>query len=259
MPNEVRLTKPRICPNCGKEIPKLPKRPRDLSLLLHVLLYRVPLEAEITEAWIEKVRTHCRMKPERLVELRAGHHARHWPRMIERRAARRAFFIEHGKLPPRWMGLLPGEPDHDAALAGFRRYRKGGLAKIKARLRKHPDTVWEKLTKRYLSTKRIHSLPRKSAALDDVGARLAILVGAQAGKLKLKEFEALKAGMFAGNVLPKRSRMKTAPRTGLDAGSAGLKERGEPAPNVLQRSVPGRAGPIGQPLRSANTDQSLPH
>lgn len=251
MPNEVRLPKPRICPNCGKVIPKLPKRPRDLSLLLHVLLYRVPLEAEITEAWIEKVRTHCRMKPERLVELRTGHHARHWPRIIERRAARRAYFKEHGKLPPRWMGLLPGEPDHDAALAGFRRYRKGGLAKIKARLRKHPDTVWEKLTKRYLSTKRIHSLPRKSAALDDVGARLAILVGAQAGKLKLPEYEVLKAGVFAGDVLPKRSQKKIAPRTGLDAGSNALNARGEAPANVPQRSVPGGAGTDGESLPSA--------
>jgi hypothetical protein len=78
----------RHCPHCGKEIPRLPVKPRDLGLLLNVLLYRVPVEKEISEEWIEVARQHCRMKPERLAEVRAGLHARHWPRMIERRAAR---------------------------------------------------------------------------------------------------------------------------------------------------------------------------
>lgn len=136
------------------------------------------------------------MKPERLAELRTGEHARHWPRMIERRAARLAYFKQHGKLPPRWIGLLPGEPDHYAQLVGIHRYRKGGLAKMKARLRKHPDAAGDKLATRYLSAKRIRSAPRKSAALDDVMARFTAQIGAQAGSLTLREYETLKSVML---------------------------------------------------------------
>lgn len=247
MADEARVPKPRICPNCGKEIPRLPKKPRDLSLLLHVLLYRVPLEVEITEAWIEMVRTHCRMKPERLSELRAGPHARHWPRMIERRAARLAYFKQHGKLPPRWMALLPGEHDHDAALEGLRRYRKGGLAKIKARLRKHPDTAWQKLTTRYMSTKRIRSVPRKSAALDDTMARFMAQLGASTGRLKLKEYEALKTVMLPDDALLRRSHKKTG-EIGLVVGSAANNTGGELPRNVPQQSDPGGVeAPVSRP------------
>jgi hypothetical protein len=225
------MTKPRTCPHCGKDIPSLPKLPRDLGLVLHCLLYRVPVEAEITEAWIETARKHCRMKPERLAELRAGPHARHWPRMIERRAARLAYFKQHGELPPRWAGLLPGEPDHYEQLAGMHRYRKGGLAKMKARLRKHPDTAGDKLNTRYMSTKRIRSTPRKSAALDDVMARLTAQIGAHAGKLTLREYEALKSVMLPDDALPRRFRKKPPAGMGLSAETpgknAGEEQRGE--------------------------------
>ena len=200
--NDSAPKKLRICPHCGKDIPWLTMKPRDLGLLLNVLLYRVPIETEITEAWIETARKHCRMKPERLAELRTQDHARHWPRMIERRAARLAYFKQHGKLPPQWIGLLPGEPDHLAQLRGMHRYRKGGLAKMKARLRKHPDAVGDKLATRYLSTTRIRSAPRKSAALDDVAARLTAKIGAQAGNLTLREFEALQSVMLPDRKKP---------------------------------------------------------
>jgi len=229
--DEAHKPKPRTCPHCGKDIPNLSKLPRDLGLVLHCLLYRVPVEAEITEAWIETARKHCKMKPERLAELRTGDHARHWPRMLQRRAARLAYFKQHGELPPRWAGLLPGEPDHYEQLAGIHRYRKGGLAKMKARLRKHPDTAGDKLTTRYLSAKRIRSAPRKSAALDDVMARLAALMGAHAGKLTLREYEALKSVMLPDDALPRRFRKKTPARMGLSAETpgknAGEEQRGE--------------------------------
>ena len=171
-------------------------------MLLHCLLYRVPHEQEITEQWVETAQKHCGMPAARLAELRAEPYARHWPRMLERRAARLAYFKEHGKLPPQWIGLLPGEPDHYAQLRGMHRYRKGGLAKMKARLRKHPDAVGDKLATRYLSIRRIRSAPRKSAALDDVAARLTAKIGAQAGSLTLREYEALKSVMLPDRKKP---------------------------------------------------------
>jgi hypothetical protein len=116
--------------------------------------------------------------------------------MLERRAARLAYLTQHGEVPPRWSGLLPGEPDHLAQLQGIRRYRKGGLAKMKARLRKHPDTTGAELATRYTAAKRIRSRPRKAAALDDVMARLTAKIGMQAGKLRLREYEVLKSVML---------------------------------------------------------------
>ena len=233
MPDEARKPKLRTCPHCGKVIPLLTKLPRDLGLLLNCLLYRVPIEVEITEAWIETIRKHCRMKPERLAELRTGDHARHWPRMLERRAARLAYFKEHGELPPRWMGLLPGEPDHIASRVGLYLYRKGGLAKMKARLRKHPDTAAAKLNNRYLATNRIRSAPRKSAALDDLLARLSAQIGAQAGRLKLREFERLKALMLPDDALPRRFRRKEGTGMGVRGGENVEKNAGwEPTRDV---------------------------
>lgn len=242
MDDQADKPRPRTCPHCGKEIPLLTKLPRDLGLLVHFLMYRVPVEAEITEAWIEIARKHCRMKPERLANLRAGDHARHWPRMLERRAARLAYFKAHGDLPPRWLGLLPGEPNHYSQLVGLRRYRKGGLAKLKSRLRKHPDTAGAKLTNRYLATRRLRSTTRKSTALDDVLARLTALIGAQAGKLKLAQYEALQAVMLREDALPRRFRKKNNAAMGCDAEqspkTAG-RERGrdvpQRGPDAIQR------------------------
>jgi hypothetical protein len=231
-PDEAHKPKPRTCPHCGKDIPTLPKKPRDLGLLLNVLLYRVPIEAEITEGWIETARKHCRMKPERLAELRAGFHARHWPRMIERRAARLAYFKQHGELPPRWAGLLAGEPDHYEQLAGMHRYRKDGLAKMKAQLRRHPDKMGDKLTNRYLATKRIRSAPRKSAALDAVMAQMTAHMGAQAGKLNLRKYEALKSVMLTADATPRRFRKKPPGGVGLSAETPGKNAGGELEPQV---------------------------
>lgn len=186
---------PRLCPHCGKAIPKLVRKPRDLGLLLNALIYRVPVDSEITEGWIQKAREHCRMKPERLAELRSEAHSRHWPRMLERRAARLAYFKQHGKLPPRWMPLLPGEPNRTAQLQGFYRYRKGGLAKLKARMRKRPDAASVKLHNRHLATRRIRSESRRMQALDACLAQLVANLEARNGKLTLAEYEALKPFM----------------------------------------------------------------
>jgi hypothetical protein len=232
MPDEVPKPKSKTCPHCGKVIPRLVRKPRDLGLLLNVLLYRVPVGAEVTEAWIEKARAHCHMKPERLAELRSEPHARHWPRMLERRAARLAYFKKHGELPPRWKGLLPGESDHIAQLDGLHRYRKGGLARLKARLRKHPDTAWAKLANRHLATRRIRSAPRRSAAVDDVMARLVAQFELKVGKLSLKDYEILRTIMLPDDDLPRRFR-RSQIRKGLTAEDPEKNAGGE-----LSRAVP---------------------
>ncbi len=203
-----------VCPHCGKEIPRLIRAPRDLGLLLNCLLYRVPPEEEITEGWIERFRLHCRMKPERLAELRGKPFARFWQRIAVRRAARLAYFKQHGEFPPSWKGLLPGEPDHQERLEGARRYRKSGLPQLKAKLRRNPDKPFNELMQRYAATGRIRSWRRRAAALDVVGARIKALVGMQLGTLTLREFEALKRVVMAEKELYKRRRKWTAPAPG---------------------------------------------
>jgi len=218
---EASRLRQRTCPHCGKAIPKLPKKPRDLGLLLHCLVYNVPLEAEVTPDGIERARVHCKMKVARLAELQAEPHARHWRRMIERRAARLAYFKQYGQPPPRWMGLLPGEPDHLEALEGMRRYRKGGLAKLRARMRKHPNTAEEKLANRYRAAKRIRSAMRRSVALDDITARLVAKIGVNTEKLTLRAYEVLKSGMLPDDALPRRFRKKKDTGTGFDGQNFG--------------------------------------
>ena len=195
MQHEPHKPKPRTCPHCGKVIQTQPTKPRDLGLLLHRLVYSVPVETPITEDLIETVRKHCRMTPERLAALRVEPHARHWPRMEERRAARLAFFRQHGRPPPPGLPLLPNEPYRLKQINGFFRYRKGGLAKLKARVKQRQESATEKLANAYLKTKRIKSPSRKSAALDDVLVRFVGHVAASAGNLSLAEYEELKPAM----------------------------------------------------------------
>jgi hypothetical protein len=217
------VPKPRTCPHCGKAILRLPKKPRDLGLLLHVLLYRVPKEKPITEPWIEVARKHCHMKPERLAELRAEPHARHWRRMEERRAARLAYFKQHGELPPLGMPLLPGEPDRSAQIDALYRYRKGGLAKLKARMRKRPEADRAKLANRFAAMQRIRSPSRRLAALDDVVARL--LANLNAGKMSLAEYEALQSMMLPDRPSARKAAAATS-ATGSEPGAAEKKGAG---------------------------------
>lgn len=228
MPDEVHKPPARICPHCGKEIAKLPKKTRDLGLLLHMLTYRVPIEKDICEGWIEAARVHCKMSPERLAMLRASDHARHWPRMLQRRAARLAYFEAHGELPPRWKGILPGEPDRRVQLAGLIRYRKGGLARLKSKYRKHPETAEIKLANRYLATRRIRSKARRSVALDDVMFRLLAQLRLQGGKLSLRTYESLQSCMLPDDALGGRPRQQ-GDRNGSPAEKTEAKERGEPS------------------------------
>ena len=103
--------------------------------------------------------------------------------MLNRRKAIRDHVKKFGELPGRWEALLPGEPDRFPQLFGAWRYRKGGCAKLKARLRKHPETASKKLATLYQWTKRLRSPTRKSRALDDVLLRLAAHSKAGAGFL----------------------------------------------------------------------------
>lgn len=208
----------RICPHCGKALPKPIRPPRDLKLLKHHLIYAIPIEAEITEAVIEQARRHCRMKPERLAEFRTGIHARHWARMLERRAARLAYFKTHGKEPPPWMPLFPGENDHRAFLEGALRYRFGGLAKLKATLRRNPEAGTDELLRRYLAARGIPNPKRREAALDQVAARLVAYVKARKGEITLAEFDRLTGYIMADEVIARRAR-KEAKRKPKGTGS----------------------------------------
>jgi hypothetical protein len=80
------------------------------------------------------------------------------------------------------------------------------MAKFKTRVRTGPEASGAKLADRYRETKRIRSTPRKAAALDDVAARLVTQIGAQAGTLKLKDYEAMREVMLPDAALPRRVR-----------------------------------------------------
>jgi uncharacterized protein YecA (UPF0149 family) len=204
MKNEAR---PIICPHCGKPIRKA-KKPRDLGLLLHALTYRVPVEQEITEAWIETARKHCKMKPERLKELRGEAFERFWRYMEDKRARRVAWLKDTGEIPPYgWTPPRPGEPDHTKAVQAMKVYRKS-VAKLKAKQRRRPDAQSEKLMNRYLETKRIRSTSRKLEALNDVGARLVLQSKIESGEVTLEDYRTLKSAMLPDDRYSRRARKK---------------------------------------------------
>jgi len=161
------------------------------------MTYRVPIDAEITPEWIETVRVHCRMKPERLKELRdpKGHHARHWERMLLRRAARLEVYQKTGEIPPSWRGLMPGEQDHLIQLQGHYEYRHT-LARVKAKLRKRPEAVEAKMRRKVLDMERVKSRAAREERLNDITATLAVEMGAAAGTITLPAYKLLEGSML---------------------------------------------------------------
>jgi hypothetical protein len=139
--------KPKLCPHCGKDTRLTPK-PRDLGLLLHLLVFRVPIEEQITEAWIEIARKHCRMTPERLAVLRAEPHARHWHSLTEKRQRRLDWAKAHNGQAPAFIPPAPGERDHRSAVIGMRTYWKKVRPMI-SKMKKRPAAQWTKLANRY--------------------------------------------------------------------------------------------------------------
>lgn len=195
----------RICPNCGKPIPRLPTKPRDLGLLLHTLTFRVPVEEPINEAWIETARRHCHMSVSRLAELRAEPHTRHWRYMAEKRARRLAWMQEHGIPPPYgWTPPVPGIPEHTRAVVAMRLYWKK-VRPIIAKLKRRPDAQRAKMLNRYLATRNIRSRSRRLGALNDVEARLVMQWDLEhGGRMSVRDFLALQGNMLADNALPRR-------------------------------------------------------
>ena len=196
-----------ICRHCGKAIRRTPK-PRDLGLFLNVLTYRVPVTEKITDKWIETIRKHCRMKPERLATLRGEEYSRLWGFAQQKRDRRLAFLKEHGEPPPYgWTPPAPDEPDHSAAVLGMKTYRRT-VAQLKAKQRRHPDTQSEKLLNRFLATRKIRSPTRRMEALMDVEARLLIQWKIEQGELTLDDCRAIKAFLLPDDELPRRFKKK---------------------------------------------------
>ena len=230
----------RPCPHCGKRIPTLPPCPRDWGLYLNCMTYRVPIDAEITPEWVEIVRVHCRMKPERLKELRdpKGHHARHWERMLLRRAARLEVYQKTGEIPPSWRGLMPGEQDHLIQLQGHHEYRHT-LARVKAKLRNRPEAVEAKMRRKVLDMERVKSRAAREERLNDITATLAVEMGAAAGTISLSAYKMLEASMLDKGTARRRRKASAAPPPDKGIHSAA----GEPAPMqgeapaLVQRSV----------------------
>jgi hypothetical protein len=139
--------KPKLCPHCGKDTRLTPK-PRDLGLLLHTLVHRVPIEEPITEAWIEIARKHCRMSPERLAVLRSEPLARHWRYLTEKRQRRLDWAKAHNGQAPAFIPSAPGERDYKPAVIGMRTYWKKVRPMI-SKMKKRPAAQWTKLANRY--------------------------------------------------------------------------------------------------------------
>lgn len=179
----------KICPHCGKETRLTPK-PRDLGLLLHALVYRVPIEDQITEEWIEITRRHCRMTSERLAELRSAPHARHWRYLVEKRERRLAWAKDHGQAPT-YTPLAPGEHSHAAALRGLRTYWKT-IRPILAKMKRRPAAQWTKVANRYLAARAKCDQSGDLAAAYQCEAQLAFDLKAMEGTLCARDFQSLK-------------------------------------------------------------------
>jgi len=194
-------------------------------LLLNVLVYRVPVEAEISEEWVDKARAHCRMTPERLALLRGEAHARHWRNMAEKRARRLAWKQEHGTPPPYgWTPPAPGEPDHKAAVTAMRLYYRK-IKPFMAKLKRCPQAQADKLANRYLAARKIRSRARRLAALRDAEARLVLQWYLERGRrISVRQFLALQSEMLPDNALPRRFRKNKAGKTGLSTDASSKKE-----------------------------------
>ena len=161
-----KAPKPRVCPHCHRVIERLPPKPRDLGLILHYLLHRVPIQSRITAAQVERARAFCHMRPARLAALQAEPHARHWRSMLGKRARRLAWLKEHGEPPPDgWSPPGPGEPDRLEAVAALRVYW-WKVRPFVAKMKRRPGAQHQKLTNRYLATRKIRSPSKRMAALD---------------------------------------------------------------------------------------------
>lgn len=146
------------------------------------------------------------MSPERLVQLRGPAFARHWHRMEEKRDRRATYCRTHGHVPTGWTPPAPGEQDRTRQVLAMQHYWHT-RAKLKARLRKHPDAMSAKLMNAYLAAQRIRSRPRRAAALAVVESMLFDNVLGGSHELSFREFRDLQAlRAFREDLLEKLSR-----------------------------------------------------
>lgn len=186
------------CPTSGSKYKKRQHKPRDLGLLLWCLLYRVPIDAEITPQWIEVARKHCKMSPDRLNEVKEDPALQHhWERMDAKRAARRRYFKKHGEAPPKGYPLLPGEPDRTVQVMALQEYWQT-VAKLKARNRKKPNAQDKKLLNRYRAIRRLQSSHSKLEALNDIEARFLMDLKARTGNLSMQDYRLLRSMISSG-------------------------------------------------------------
>ncbi len=186
---------PRICPRCGTPI-RLPGKPRDLGLLHHHLVFRVPVQVPVTELLIEQARQHCKMTPERLAVLRDFPHDRHWKTMLAKRDRRLEWFRANGQPPPDgFIPPAPGERDYSKAVAAMKlHWRK--IRPLLSKVKRHPDREWAKLATRWLEYRSIRSPSRRRAALLDLEAKLALHMMASGGKVSAEDYRELRSAML---------------------------------------------------------------
>jgi hypothetical protein len=106
------------------------------------------VEEQITEAWIETSRKHCRMTLERLAVLRSEPHARHWRYLTEKRQRHLDWAKAHDGQAPAFIPPAPGERDHRSAVTGMRTYWKKVRPMI-SKMKKRPAAQWTKLANRF--------------------------------------------------------------------------------------------------------------
>ncbi len=172
---------PVTCPHCGKPIARA-KPPRDLKLLLWHLTHKVPHDTPLSEAVIREAATHCRMKPDRLSELRSETFLHQWKLMESRRERRLAWAKANNRPPPvGWTPPAPGEPDHSTAVTALQLYRITA-ARVKARLRKSPGAASDQIWNLYERARRLKDSPRKTAAMNDILARIHYNIKIESGE-----------------------------------------------------------------------------
>jgi len=136
-PARTRAKQIRILPMTQSDNPAQNRPNRRIRLILWWLLYKIPVERELTIADELQAAIHCRVPFEEIEHIRTTY-LRQWSTMGIKRVRRRCYFLQHGSIPDGW---TPPDP-----LDRRSRNRPCRGASPRASARAHRQESWAKLT-----------------------------------------------------------------------------------------------------------------
>jgi hypothetical protein len=142
-------------------MPSPNRAPRDFGLVLWCLVHRIKVQIEeLTPEMIEAVREHCKMSPERFALCRERH-PEAWANMLARRARRRRWWSEHGRIDPGWTPPDPSRPHTKSNPAPLLIYNVDGAKRRALRRRGAPEWQMKAIVRKL---DRIRNSPPKTTA-----------------------------------------------------------------------------------------------